>query len=73
MFNSNKIANSGDFPLNYMGVPNSGALRYPELLEKHLRGSLRLKNSTVQGMDLINSNFYAGIVRLTTESIETTV
>ena len=73
MFNSNKIANSGDFPLNYMGVPNSGALRYPELLEKHLRGSLRLKNSIVQGMELVNSNFYAGIVRLTAESIETTI
>ena len=73
MFNSNKIANSGDFPLNYIGVPNSGALRYPELLEKHLRGSLRLKNSIVQGMELVNSNFYAGIVRLTAESIETTI
>jgi hypothetical protein len=73
MFNSNNIANSGDFPLNYMGVPCSGALRYPELLEKYPRGSLRLKNSIVQGMDLINSNFYAGIVRLTAESIEATI
>jgi hypothetical protein len=71
MFNSNNIANSGDFPLNYMGVPTSGALRYPELLEKYPRGQLRLKNSIVQGMQLMN--IYAGIVRLTAESIETTI
>jgi hypothetical protein len=69
-FNSDEIAKSGDFPLDYMGVPVSGALRYPDLLEKYYRGKLRFKNSTVQGMDLINSNFYAGIVRITVESIE---
>lgn len=73
MFNSNSIANSGDFPLDYRGVPVSGALRYPDLISKHYRGGLRLKNSTVQGMDLINTNFYAGIVRLTVETIETTL
>lgn len=72
-FNSDEIAKSGDFPLDYMGVPVSGALRYPDLLEKYYRGKLRFKNSTVQGMDLINSNFYAGIVRITVESIEENV
>jgi hypothetical protein len=63
MFNSNAIANSGEFPLDYRGVPVSGALRYPDLVEKYFRGRLRFKNSTVQGMELINSNFYTGIVR----------
>lgn len=70
MFNSNSIANSGDFPLDYKGIPVSGALRYPDLINKHFRGKVRLKNSTVQGMDLVNSNFYAGIVRMTVETIE---
>lgn len=73
MFDSNKIANSGDFPLDYMGIPVSGALRYPDLLEKYYKGKIRFKNSTVQNMDLINSNFYAGIVRLTAETIEETI
>ena len=73
MFDSNMIGNSGAFPLDYMGVPVSGALRYPDLIENYYRGSVRLKNSTVQGMDLINSNFYAGIVRMTAETIETTL
>ena len=73
MFNSNSIANSGDFPLNYIGMPVSGALRYPDLVNKHYRGKLRFKNSIVQGMDTINSNFYAGIVRMTAETIESTI
>lgn len=72
-FNSDEIAKSGDFPLDYMGVPISGALRYPDLIDKYYRGRLRFKNSTVQGMDLINTNFYAGIVRMTVESIEENV
>jgi hypothetical protein len=73
MFDSNKIANSGDFPLDYMGVPVSGALRYPDLVSKYPRGTMFLKNSAVQAMDLINTNFYAGIVRLTVETIEPTI
>lgn len=73
MFDSNKIAKSGDFPLDYHGFPVSGALRYPDLVQKYPRGSLRLKNSSVQSMKLINSNFYAGIVRLTLETIETSI
>ena len=70
MFDSNKIANSGDFPLDYLGVPVSGALRYPDLLHKYYKGKMRFKNSNVQNMELINSNFYAGIVRMTVETIE---
>lgn len=70
LFDSNSIANSGDFPLNYMGIPVSGALTYPSLLLKHPRGAARFKNASVQSMSLINSNFYIGIVRMTLETIE---
>lgn len=73
MFNSNDIAKSGEFPLDYRGFPVSGALRYPDLVERYYRGSLRLKNSNVQNMKLVNGNFYAGIVRMTLETIETSV
>lgn len=73
MFNSNEIANSGSFPLDYMGTPVSGALRYPDLLQLYNKGSIWLKNSTVQGLELINSNFHAGIVRFTAESIQPTI
>jgi hypothetical protein len=73
MFDSNSIARSGAFPLDYNGFPVSGALRYPDLIENYYRGNLRLKNSNVQNMKLINSNFYAGIVRMTLETIETSI
>lgn len=73
MFDSNRIASSGSFPLDYMGCPTSGALRYPDLIHQFVRGSLRLKNSSVQNMKLVNSNFFAGIVRLTLETIELSV
>jgi hypothetical protein len=73
MFNSNTIANSGDFPLDYSGVPVSGALRYPDLIQKYAFNRIRLKNANVQGMDLINTNFYAGIVRLTAEIINSKI
>ena len=73
MFNSNQIAKSGDFPLDYNGIPVSGALRYPDLIQKYASNHIRLKNTIVQGMDMINTNFYAGIVRLTAEIIHTQI
>jgi hypothetical protein len=72
-FDSNKIADSGAFPLDYNGVPVSGALRYPELVDYYRGERLRFQNSIVQGMELINSNFYAGIVRTTVETIHTSI
>lgn len=69
MFNSNIIGENEDFPLDYRGVPVSNALRYPDLINKYCTNKIRFKNSTVQGMELINSNFYAGIVRMTAEII----
>jgi hypothetical protein len=73
MFDSNQIAKSGDFPLNYQGFPVSGALRYPDLISKYPYGTVYLKNTLVQNMKLINSNFFAGIVRMTSEVINTQI
>lgn len=73
MFDSNQIAKSGDFPLNYQGFPVSGALRYPDLISKYPYGKMFLKNTQVQNMKLINSNFFAGIVRMTSEVINTQI
>ena len=72
-FDSNSIAASGDFPLDYKGSPVSGAMNFEELVLKHYGPDIRLKNSSVQGMDVINSNFCAGIVKLTAEVIKTNV
>lgn len=69
MFDSNSLANSGAFPLDYRGFPTSGAMRYPDLIHNYFNGSVRLKNSSVQSMKLFNSNFFGGIVKLTLEVI----
>lgn len=70
LFDSNKISKSGDFPLDYRGVPNSGALRYPELVEKYPGGLLRLTNTAPQNYVAVNSNIYGAAVRSTTELIK---
>lgn len=69
LFNSNNIARSGAFPIDYRGFPVSGALSYPELVELYTAGNMRFKNTTVQNMELYNSNFFAGLVRITMEIV----
>ena len=69
-FDSNSVVASGEAPIDYRGVPVSGALRYPDLVNGHFGGGVRLVNASVQGMDMINSNIYAGIVKFTTEVID---
>ena len=70
LFNSTKLGASGAFPIDYRGVPVPSALRYPDLVDTYHGGSARFLDSTVQGMEIINSNFTAGIARLTTEVIK---
>ena len=65
MFQSDFVAASGDMPVDYRGMPVSGAMRYPDLVKNHYGGHLRLSNSSVQGMESINTNLYGGIVKLT--------
>jgi hypothetical protein len=73
MFDTNKVAKNNEFPLDYLGVPVSGALRYPDLIEKYGNNKIRFKNTVVQGIDLVNTNFHAGIVRMTAETINTKI
>jgi len=73
MFDSNNIAKSGAFPIDYRGVPVSGALRYPDLINYYSCPSLRFTNFTVQGMEIINSNFSAGIARCTAEYVKSNI
>ena len=69
-FNSNEVAKWKEFPLDYRGSPLSGAHTYPDLANKFYDGKIRFTNSSVQGMDMINSNLYGGIVKITTEVID---
>ena len=73
LFDSNKINDSGVFPLDYRGTPIPSALRYPDLLDNFNGGRLRLTKSSVQEMVMVNSNIFGGIVRMTTEGIKTNI
>tara|TARA_R110000868_G_scaffold380675_2_gene646693 strand:+ start:2221 stop:3183 length:963 start_codon:yes stop_codon:yes gene_type:complete len=74
LFDNDTLAESGVFPLDYRGVPVSGALRYPDIVDNHDSGKdAMFTNSVVQGMELVNSRFYAGIVRSTLETINTNI
>lgn len=70
IFDTNRINSSGEFPLDYRGVPVSGALRYPDLIAKYNGGFLRLTDTTVSNMVSVSSNIFGGIVRTKTEGIK---
>ena len=73
LFNSNRINVNNDFPLDYRGTPVSGALRYPDLVSQYNGGKIRLTKTTVQEMVTHNTNFFGGVVRMTTEGVKTNI
>ena len=73
LFNSNKINENNDFPLDYRGSPVPSALRYPDLVERYDGGNLRLTNAVVQNMIMYNSDVFGGVVRMTTEGVKTNI
>jgi len=70
LFDSNALSASGDFPLGNNGIVNSGAMRYPDLINNHYGGNIKLTNTYTQEMDEIKSNIYSAIVRSTTEGVK---
>jgi len=70
VFHSNAMDSSGNFPLDYRGVPVPSALRYPDLIDLHDGGKLRLTNTLVQDMVTFDTNIFGGVVRVTTEGIK---
>lgn len=73
LLNTNQIYTNSDNPLDYRGTPVSGAMEYPELVQSYPGGKLMLKNATVQEIETIDSDLFAGLVRFTTEGIKTTL
>ena len=59
LFDNDTLAESGAFPMDYRGVPVSGALRYPEILEDYGTSKTAMfKNSNPVPMPLF-SRLYA--------------
>ncbi len=70
MFDSNWVASSGAFPLDYMGIPVASAKRYPELIQEFSTKRLRFQNSLVSEVEMLNSDLHGGVVRMTAEIIK---
>jgi hypothetical protein len=73
LFDSNKLNDSGAFPLNRNGTPVPSALRYPEIIERYNGGRLRITNASIQEMHMAKPDVFGGIVRVTTEGIKTNI
>ena len=73
LFDSNRINTSAKFPIDYKGTPVSGALRYPDLVEQFYGGKMRLTKASVQQMEMVDSNIFGGVVRMTTELIKSNI
>ena len=54
-------------------MPVSGALRYPDLVEQFYGGKMRLTKASVQQMEMVDSNIFGGVVRMTTELIKSNI
>jgi hypothetical protein len=72
LFNSDLVADSGTFPLDYRGSVASGAKTYPQLVEAVEDGGfrwrkLRFSDVRKQRTNVVNQNLHIKPVRFTTE------
>jgi hypothetical protein len=70
LFDTNKVAISGVYPLDYRGEVNENALPsglYPHLVDDHRYRRCWLHNTSAQGITQISPDLYVGTVRCTTE------
>jgi hypothetical protein len=64
------VAASSDYPINYKGVPNSGALRYPDLIASHPLGrNIRIFDMISDASYNLNDNIFVKSLRCTSELI----
>lgn len=71
MYDQNAIATSSEFPIDYRGVPVSGAQSFPDLVSNFPGRFLRFKDATVDSVYNLSSRLYVGTVRATAEIIAT--
>lgn len=82
MFNLNRVAESGKFPLNNFGSPNEGALTYNYLVKTNdeggyryvehvLGGMLSFSKTTKQSIKKLTNNIYTTTVDMTADAVVT--
>ena len=66
-YNLNDISTNNKFPLDYRGVPVSGALTYPSLVSTYEGNRIRLIEPNIDSVYSITPNIHIGTVKLKTE------
>jgi len=70
LFDSNRVINNGESPINYRGTPNAGALRYPDLVHGYKMCNISLSQMSCENAININSNVHLGIAKTTIELLD---
>ena len=68
-YDLNKISTNNVFPLDYRGVPVSGALLYPSLISLYEGNHIRLLDASIDSVYSMTPNIHVGTVKLRTEVI----
>jgi len=68
-YDLDQIATNNAFPLDYRGVPVSGALQYPDLLSTYEGRHIRLIEASIDSVYSLSPNVHIGTVKLKTELI----
>ena len=68
MYDLNEIADADDFPLDYRGVPNSGAKLYPDLCSVYSGRLAHIKEAKLDSVYAVG-RLKVGTVKITTEVI----
>lgn len=72
-FDTNKIRINNDFPIDYRGVPVSGALNYRELVTQYTGYLVRFSDVTAVKDEARNSSIYSGTVSFTLRLTKTRI
>jgi hypothetical protein len=68
-YDLDKISDNNNFPLDYRGMPISGALRYPDLVSNYEGNHIRLIEASIDSVYSFTPNIHIGTVKLKTEVI----
>ena len=68
-YDLNDIATNNDFPLDYRGVPASGALTFPNLVASYPGTRIRLIDAKLDSVYSLSPDIHVGTVKITTECI----
>jgi len=72
-FNSTQIAQNGDFPIDYRGMPIPGALNYKELVTQYPSYLARFSNVSLTKSQTKNNSIFAGVVKFTVELVKLSI